>query len=312
VAAYTAQFGNGLSATISLEEPRTARGVSEVTAAAFPAGTLVNRSRYGGLRNYPDIVANLRVDQAWGSAMIGGALHDASASYYGGALNPANTPVGPGDRMGWALTAATQINLPMINPGSTFNAQFIYTRGAAQYASHTSAGGGFLAFDGDRVGYGLLTDAVFANPSAVAGAVSSGIELTTAWSLAASYEHVWRPGLKTSIYGSYLDVSFGGGGTALLCAAAFNTPVGAALPAGSGCSPNWSAWNIGSRTEWSPVRGLTLGVDVIYNRLETASFHNAAGTIPGGNVAWAGGTATHYGNRDSFAGMFRIQRNYHP
>jgi len=312
VAAYTAQFGNGFSATISLEEPRNPPNVTEITAAGFPDGGFAqSRQRYGGLRNYPDIVANLRLDQAWGSAMIGGALHDASAVYYGGAFNGLASP-GPGDRMGWALTAATQINLPMINPGSVFNAQFTYTRGAVGYASHAALSTGVNSFDGSTWSYGLFTDGVFANPATIAGNVSGGIELTTAWSLALAYDHVWRPGLKTSLYGSYLDVSFGGNATALQCASAFNTPVGAALPAGAACSPNWSMWNIGSRTEWAPVRGLTLGVDVVYNRIEGAEFHNAAGGISSGPVGWAGGTATSFGNRDSVVGMFRIQRSYHP
>ena len=30
----------------------------------------------------PDIVANLRVDQAWGSAQIMGAVHMVNAAYY--------------------------------------------------------------------------------------------------------------------------------------------------------------------------------------------------------------------------------------
>ena len=36
---------------------------------------------------YPDVIANLRVDQAWGSARIMGVLHDASGQYVIGANN---------------------------------------------------------------------------------------------------------------------------------------------------------------------------------------------------------------------------------
>ena len=36
---------------------------------------------YGGWQA-PDIVGNLRVDQAWGSAQIGGAAHLVNAQYY--------------------------------------------------------------------------------------------------------------------------------------------------------------------------------------------------------------------------------------
>ena len=46
----------------------------------FGVGT--NGTVYGGFQA-PDVVANLRVDQAWGSAQIMGALHDVNLSYYG-------------------------------------------------------------------------------------------------------------------------------------------------------------------------------------------------------------------------------------
>ena len=36
---------------------------------------------YGGMQS-TDFVANLRVDQAWGSAQIMGAAHEVNASYY--------------------------------------------------------------------------------------------------------------------------------------------------------------------------------------------------------------------------------------
>ena len=182
VAAYTAEFGNGVSATIALEQSRSGPTVSQVSAGAFPA-VFTGRPLHGNLRGYPDVVANLRVDQAWGSAMIGGALHDASASYYNGLVAAGH----PGHRMGWAATAATQINLPMISPGSSFNAQFIYTQGAVQYASHTSAGTGIAGISGDTIYSGLYQDAVF-------GGIGTSIELTTAWSLALAYEHVLAPG----------------------------------------------------------------------------------------------------------------------
>jgi hypothetical protein len=40
----------------------------------------------------PDIVGSLRVDQAWGSAQIAGALHQLRAVYYGKQTRPAPAP----------------------------------------------------------------------------------------------------------------------------------------------------------------------------------------------------------------------------
>ncbi len=58
-------------------------------------GSMANTSGYGGWQS-PDVVANLRVDQAWGSAQVMGALHEVNAGYYGA------TPVTghPGDTWG--------------------------------------------------------------------------------------------------------------------------------------------------------------------------------------------------------------------
>ena len=89
--AYTAQFGNGFSGTLSLEDPATRKGngTVDVTNAAFfgangavvnDNGLTINNATFGF--RVPDIIANLRVDQAWGFAGISAALHDASGAYY--------------------------------------------------------------------------------------------------------------------------------------------------------------------------------------------------------------------------------------
>ena len=66
-------------------------------------------------------------------------------------------------------------------------------------------------------------------------------------------------------------------------------------------SASWSAWQLGSRTVWSPVTNLDLSVDVVYTRVNTAF---------GGSV----GPSTHgtYENKSFWAGMFRAQRNFYP
>src|SRR4051812_26453130 len=87
---YTAQFGNGVSATIGLDHPpvfnRT--NVLNLGVAATPAGfplvnttaTAAGANAYGGT-HVPDIAGNIRVDQAWGLIQFGGILHNVNASY---------------------------------------------------------------------------------------------------------------------------------------------------------------------------------------------------------------------------------------
>ncbi len=85
--AYTAQYGNGFSATFSIEEPRS------FSTTAPQSGTLntnlgnlvlgVNTSDQDKAKTrFPDLVQNWRVDQAWGSAQLMVAAHDVSGGYY--------------------------------------------------------------------------------------------------------------------------------------------------------------------------------------------------------------------------------------
>ena len=72
---YTAQFGNGVSATIGLDDPtvfnRTA--VYNLTRCGIAAAVPARWSNaYGGM-HAPDIVGNIRVDQAWGLFQISAA-----------------------------------------------------------------------------------------------------------------------------------------------------------------------------------------------------------------------------------------------
>ena len=87
VFAYTAMLGNGVTATLSIEDysERRATVVDLSTACA----ALQRRSRSASTNasdnhgnEVPDIVGNLRVDQAWGSAQVSGA----SASQPGAVL----------------------------------------------------------------------------------------------------------------------------------------------------------------------------------------------------------------------------------
>ena len=57
---------------------------------------------------------------------------------------------------------------------------------------------------------GFFTDGVYG--------VGTSVRPTTAWSIAGAFEHLWTPSLKTSIYGSYIDVSHSAAATTLMCA----------------------------------------------------------------------------------------------
>jgi hypothetical protein len=86
VVGYTAQFGNGFSATLAAEQNRRRFLIDASATNPFPLATFgslgAGDNDYIG-HSWPDLVGNVRVDQAWGSAQLMGALHNVSANYYG-------------------------------------------------------------------------------------------------------------------------------------------------------------------------------------------------------------------------------------
>ena len=247
VAAFTANFGNGITSTLSLEEPRRI-GVTSASLAGQVTGKLqperaepahpVQRPVPGGRGRArrppeqikaPDIVYNTRLDQQWGAIMLGGAVTDVTATYYGANATSAGTgltscaPPGfnavtdtnvdgvagggsgvgalqcghPADKLGWVATGGLRFNVP---GGSYFQMQGSYTQGALRYISHTQYPLGSAARFGvgNSVGLGWLMDGIYGN--------SGEIELTRAWGIYASWEQVWTPKWKTSIYGGWTAV----------------------------------------------------------------------------------------------------------
>jgi hypothetical protein len=292
VTAYTAQFGGGLSATLALESQRNA-GVYTPTSA-FASSTGAPGSQQRG-EKYPDVVANLRVDQPWGAAQIMGAIHDASGQYV---LGP-NTNASPSatNAMGFAVGAGIKLFAPMIGQGDYLQAEVNYSHGAEGYINAVAAmfskySGGI----GGNYGLGLSSDNVI-------DATGSN-NLTTAWGANAAYEHFWNPHWQTSIYGGYSATTYDAAANVTLCAdATFLTgAVGT-------CNMNWHVWNIGTRTQFNLDSQTSMGIDIVYQDLETAN-GGVTGVIAA-NGTQAAGVRT-FANQSALMGQFRIHRNFYP
>lgn len=328
-AAYTAQFGNGFSGTISVEQSRRSSTVFTVpggslasvgsggtgTGWASGMGGPVQDNLGGATASRPDIVANLRIDQAWGSAQLSGALHEVSAAYYGGAGAP-EINGHPSDEWGWAIMGGIRLNAPMIGPGDYFQAQVGYSDGATRYTAWNVGGNGtYDYYSGNTFGFGFGTDAVFAGNSACTGAATTfgcSIQKTTGFSVFASYEHFWTPSLRTSIYGSYVDVSHNSNAKGMICQSWIGT---AATVAGVQCDPDFQAWAIGTRSQWNITNAFYVGVDVIYNKLQTATINNGNPIfLAGGTFLPVNKTATFYQtqDQDQVAVTWRIHRDIVP
>jgi hypothetical protein len=313
--AYTAQFGNGLSATLALENPRTtavlnasATSIFQVTTGSATTGNLgIAPASSAEANQWPDLVANLRVDQAWGSAQIMGAIHNANATYYNGvgvpaALTGSDAAGHPGDAIGWAIGGGIKLLAPMIGQGDYLQLQVNYAEGARKYVDF-SYNNMYSLFNGANYGIGIGSDGVYTT--------GNSIELTTAWGVNAAYEHFWNRNWQTSVYGAYTATSYDATANAALClqevsgaAPAFGTPAGVT------CNNNFQTWTIGTRTQFNIDSQTYLGVDVVYQKLQTG-LSGMTALYGNGTENAATGPRT-VSDQSAIMAQFRVHRNFYP
>ncbi|MBX3523545.1 MAG: porin, partial [Xanthobacteraceae bacterium] len=212
VFAYTANLGNGLSATISLEE--------QTTSALGSPATIQQES--------PAIVGNIRLDQAWGSAQVMAATYQ---QRFHGAVR---------DDWGWAVGAGIEIKLPMLGAGDTIKFVAVTAEGATEYTGLSGSpyggiGGVGLGYDG---GATFLTVTDYA-------AGTAGTQ-TDASSVMVQFRHFWTPTLRSSFHAGYNE--------------AYNLNAG-----GFG---GVQVVQYGHSLAWSPVKDLTLALDVLYTEID--------------------------------------------
>ena len=367
VAGYTAQFGNGWSATLAAEVRRMSQIVNANPASIPQIGPLAGTSivntvgtvvgggftggagAYGG-QNVPDIVGNIRVDQAWGSAQIMGALHEINANYYGTAIggggnqivaNPNINTFGglensghPSTAWGFAVGGGAKLLLPFLFPGDYFQFQVNYTQGAERYANFNANGNWYMQ-NGQKAAYGVVSDAVYGGTLATGTATS--LQLTTAWGVNAAYEHFWSKQWRTSLVGGYFEVTYPGQANAMLCAAqgfsaipgVVNGSAANPIPNGSaavgsnafgtnavanaGCNNNWNTWWLGSRTQWNVTPDTYFALEVFYESMKSASSVN--GVVPTGVIPTATTATTGQSVNDSANNWmlrFRVHKDFYP
>src|SRR4051794_30011778 len=190
---YTMQFGNGVSATIGLDDPTVFNRTAVYNLAAPNASVLgptgvpnafmtalgTQSNAYAGV-HAPDVVGNIRIDQAWGLFQISGAAHEVSGSYNSLGLNAFSTgiagpnPFGPSEpsghpdsKWGGSVMAALQIKNIPTGAGDDFKIDASYAKGDTKNVISTSATSpNFAMFSGSNrsynsVGFGVATDAIY-------------------------------------------------------------------------------------------------------------------------------------------------------
>src|ERR1051326_807270 len=278
--AYTAQLGGGVSATISAEERRTSQiinaGPTAIAAPGVP-GVIPNGAGgngYGGWQS-PDVIGNLRVDQAWGSAQVMAAAHMVNPGYYG----PSPTTGHPGDQWGWVVGGGIKINTAFVSPGDYFVAEVNYTQGATKYLWNASSDAGENVLVGGSQGFGVGADCVYGGT--IAAGTATNCQLSTAGEVNAAYEHHWTPQWHQSFVGAYLAHPFNSAANAMLCSAiggGNGAGTGSAAVAPAGRNMDWSFWGVGSSLQWDVTKSFYVGVEAIYQQLVSGQTFNGLST----------------------------------
>ena len=214
-AAYTAAFGSGFSATIAIEN----RGDREVINDSY------------GSQTWPNAVAAIRVDQAWGSAQLSGAVMQNRTR----AEDPGDTD----SKLAWAAQAGIAINLPFFGTeGSKWWVQGAYTQGALSYIGGEDAFNNTPNANNDDLGVLVGDFYVDANGQ---------IHQTDAYAVGTGFAFQWSPSVVTSIGGYYAHLDQKGSD-----------------------NPNARYYQGLLNTTWTPVENLDLGAEVFYGRMTLA------------------------------------------
>jgi hypothetical protein len=305
---YTAEFGNGISGTLSAQDP-TQYYQAGVNNLNFPGAFGYGTSDFGS-PVAPDLVAMLRVDQAWGLFQASVAAHNNHVAYYD-ITAPDERSGHPDDKWGFAGQLALSIKNIPTGPGDTINVQGVYTDGATRYniqdlaaqaGANTIFGSTGVPGNYGSIGIGFAPDTVFA--------LNGDQQLVQTWGFRGGYTHNWNPYWNSSIYGAFASVMFNDTSKTLMCGipgVSIGT-VQASLGGGvTACNPDYNIAQLGFVTRWTPVKNLTFSADVTWTHLD----QKYAGTAIVNGTAVAKPLATYtLADQDTVLLLLRAQRNW--
>ncbi|GLS73488.1 polymerase [Methylobacterium tardum] len=303
--AYTATMGNGLSATISLEDPTYRRTpiFSPLSNTVTPSnGSVTNfgltnvptpvfyRTATGALatntvnviqaNRMPDFVGVLRLDQAWGSAQLSAAVHELNVQD-STVINPspAGAVVTPhaNSVYGWAVQGGLKINAPFIAPGDALYLQGAYANGAQSYTGYCSYTG--CESQTSATLQGQKFDQYFND--AVINPITGQLQTSTSFTATASYLHYWSPEWRSAFVGSYGEQDFSaairyGQGLVFQNFAGITGTNAIGVPGTrlfqlSQALRDTYQFSAGGSLIWSPVKDLDIGVEAFYTQFGVKS-----------------------------------------
>jgi hypothetical protein len=318
---YSAQFGNGVSGTIGLDEPTVYNRTALYNLATGLSALGVTGNAYAGV-HAPDVVGNIRVDQAWGLFQISAAAHEVGGSYniltVGTAQPTALSEISghPETKWGGSVMAALNIKNIPTGPGDDIKIDASFAKGDTKEVIATSSTSpNFAMFSGSTragayqsVGFGATTDAIFA-PALIGG--TGDLKLTTAFGVRGAFNHNWDPYWSTSLFGSASAVRYNGTVGDVTTAkgqycAVYNASNPGAKSADYSCNPDFNVYQIGVVTRWTPVKNLTFSAEVQYMRLDQKFTGTSVLAAPAPKPA----TVYEYKDQNTLSLNIRAQRNF--
>ncbi|WP_448031574.1 porin [Bradyrhizobium liaoningense] len=295
---YTADFGQGVTATVSVQD-QTQIFQTNIwnTAGMTTSGVLggaYGSNDFGGTRS-PDIVGAVRVDQAWGLFQASVAAHDNHPGYYGATEVTGH----PEDKWGWAVQLALSIKNIPTGAGDVINISGVYTEGASRYNFQELAATSYSMFGSSNaayqsIGFAGVSDAVFGP--------GGQLELTKTYGFRGAYTHNWSPYWNTALYGAWAAVNYNGTAKGLICgSAAFATLTGT-------CNPDFNIGQVGVITRWTPVKNLTFSADFTYSHLDQK--YSGVITTPALTSVAKPAATYELKDQDTYSLLLRAQRNW--
>jgi len=262
VIAYTAAFGNGFSASISLEdEVRRRNFIGFSPVLLVPRGTGPNPNdgdvflatsdaRYQG-RRIPDIVANVRVEQGWGSAQIMGALHYVDVIGTVTRVNAAGNVIvedASDEELGWAVGGGVNVNIPF-GAGTTAGIQATYAEGALNYLGADSfVPGSFVA------GADAIVD------------LNGSMDKAQGFSIHGGFATSFTPTVSLTLGGGYTYVDYDD------YTLARNLVTGETITE----SADFQNFDVDGFIGWSPISGFVMGVGAQFKYQDSDEFDDAS------------------------------------
>jgi Porin subfamily len=315
---YTAQFGNGVSGSIGIDSPDQFNRTNLYNLSTGLNAVGVGGNAYAGIHS-PDVVGNIRVDQAWGLFQVSGEAHEVDGSYNilgAGAIPTTLSEISghPDTKWGGSGMVALQIKNIPTGPGDDIKMDASYAIGDTKNVISTSGASPSFAMFGSSgrayqsVGFGSTSDGVYL-PTAFGG--TGDIKLTRSYGFRGAFNHNWDPYWSSSLFGTASAVRYSGNAfdptTAMgqFCLS-YNLSNPGAKSADYSCNPNYNVYQLGLVTRWTPVKNLTFSAEAMWFHLD----QKFTGTSVLAVAAPKPTTAYEYKNQDTAYFNVRVQRNF--